>query len=92
MAKRYEHADVRFNNGNGALLCNSCCIIIDYGHDHEDKLHYCDKCMPFSKVTRVEVIGPDGREYVRYFEPEEWMHYMLQDDERTLKIFIEDCK
>ena len=44
------------------------------------------------QVSRVEVIGPDGREYVRYFEPEEWMHVMLQDDDRTLKIFIEDCK
>lgn len=46
----------------------------------------------FSKVSRLEAIGPDGREYVRYFEPEEFMHYMLQDDDRTLKIFIEDCK
>ena len=43
-------------------------------------------------ISRVEVIGPDGREYVRYFEPEEWMHYMIQDEGRTLKIFIEDCK
>lgn len=46
----------------------------------------------FSKVSRLEVIGPEGREYVRYFEPEEFMHYMLQDDDQTLKIFIEDCK
>ena len=43
-------------------------------------------------ISRVEVIGPDGREYVRYFEPEEWVHYMIQDEGRTLKIFIEDCK
>lgn len=46
----------------------------------------------FSNVSRVEVIGPEGREYVRYFEEDEWMHYMLQDDDRTLKIFIEECK
>ena len=46
----------------------------------------------FSKISRVEVIGPDGREYVRYFESEEWMNYMIQDEGRTLKIFIEDCK
>jgi hypothetical protein len=46
----------------------------------------------FSHVSRVEVIGPEGREYVRYFEPEEFMHYVMQDDDRTLKIFIEDCK
>jgi len=46
----------------------------------------------FSKVSRLEAIGPEGREYVRYFKDEEFMHYMLQDDNRTLKIFIEDCK
>ena len=46
----------------------------------------------FSKISRVEVIGPDGREYVRYFEPEECMNYIIQDEGRTLKIFIEDCK
>ena len=48
--------------------------------------------LKFSDVTRLEVIGPEGREYVRYFEDEEFMHYMLQDEDRTLKIFIEDCK
>ena len=46
----------------------------------------------FSKVSRLEVIGPDGREYVRYFEDEEFMRYDLQDDDRTMKIFIEDYK
>ena len=46
----------------------------------------------FEAISRVEVIGPDGREYVRYFKDEEFMHVMLQDDDRTMKIFIEDCK
>ena len=50
------------------------------------------KDLQFKNVSRVEVIGPDGREYVRYFEEDERMHYMLQDDNRTLKIFIEDSK
>jgi hypothetical protein len=45
--------------------------------------------LKFSAVSRVEVIGPEGREYVRYFETGECMHYMLQDDNRTLKIFID---
>lgn len=48
------------------------------------------KDLQFKDVSRVEVIGPDGREYVRYFEPEEFMYYSLQDDDRTLKIFIQD--
>lgn len=43
-------------------------------------------------ISRVEVIGSDGREYVRYFKEGEKMQYMLQDDNRTLKIFIEDKK
>jgi len=43
----------------------------------------------FSKVSRVEVIGPEKREYVRYFNEEEYMDWDLQDDDRTLKIFIE---
>jgi hypothetical protein len=43
-------------------------------------------------ISRVEVIGPDGREYVRYFKEGEKMQYSLQDDNRTLKIFIEDKK
>lgn len=34
-------ADIRFNNGRGALLCNLCGTMIDYGFDWEDKLHFC---------------------------------------------------
>ena len=44
MSTKYKHAEVKYTNGNGALLCNNCSIIIDYGFDHEDKEHYCDKC------------------------------------------------
>ena len=44
----------------------------------------------FTKVSRVEVIGPESREYVRYFNGEEFMNWGLQDDDRTLKIFIHD--
>ena len=47
------------------------------------------KTMQPIKVTRVEVIGKDGREYVRYLEKDERCVYQLQDDGRTLKLFIE---
>ena len=50
------------------------------------------KDLQFKDISRVEVIGPEGREYVRYFKDDEWMNYMVQDEGRTLKIFIEDCK
>lgn len=43
----------------------------------------------FSKISRVEVIGKEGREYVRYFKDDEYMDHDIQDDDRTLKIFIE---
>lgn len=43
-------------------------------------------------VTRIEIIGPDGREYVRYLEEDEWTHYSLQDEGQTLKVFIEETK
>jgi hypothetical protein len=42
----------------------------------------------FSKVSRLEVIGPESREYVRYFKNGEFMSYDLQDDDKTLKVFI----
>ena len=43
----------------------------------------------YNKISRVEVIGADGREYVRYFKEDESMYYMIQDEGRTLKIIIE---
>ena len=40
----YRYALVKFNGGLGALLCNGCLIIVAYGFDHKDKLHYCEGC------------------------------------------------
>lgn len=38
-------AIIKYNNGNGALLCNECRIIIDYGFNHdEDHEHFCEGC------------------------------------------------
>lgn len=42
--KEYKHAIVKFNGGAGALLCNGCKVIIDYGFKHKDVEHYCSKC------------------------------------------------
>jgi hypothetical protein len=38
-------------------------------------------------AERIEVIGPGGRLYVGYFEP--GIRIELQDDGRTLKLFVE---
>ena len=57
----------------------------------EDQKATLRKYSRMEKVNRFEVIGPEGREYVRYFKDEEFiMNYGLQDDDRTLKVFIED--
>lgn len=39
-------------------------------------------------VNRIEVIN-DGREFVKYLKDDERVRYMLQDDNLTLKIFID---
>ena len=52
MTIQYEHAIVKFNNGNGALLCNACDVIIAYGSKHEDREHYCPMCMSGKCTTR----------------------------------------
>ena len=43
--------------------------------------------IPFPGVTRVEVIDNDGRRYVKYGVIKAEID--LQDDERTLKLFVE---
>lgn len=64
MATRYKYADVRYNNGNGALLCNTCSVIIAYGFDHEDKEHYCGKCIVNHRP--VEFVIEHDEEYDLY--------------------------
>ena len=44
--------------------------------------------MKTDKVTRVEVIDETGRAYVNYLENDQEVVCSLQDDERTLKVFI----
>jgi hypothetical protein len=45
----------------------------------------------FSKVTRVEVIDEKGRSYVNW-DKDNLVRIDLQDDQRTLKIFISKKK
>jgi len=41
-------------------------------------------------ADRVEVIDKEGRNYVRYLDAGETVKFSLQDDNKTLKIFIDD--
>lgn len=36
-------AIIKFNGGNGALLCNRCRRILTTGFDHEDREHLCQE-------------------------------------------------
>ena len=40
-------------------------------------------------VTRFEVIDENGRSYTKYLKDSEKIKYCLQDDNRTLKVFID---
>ena len=40
-------------------------------------------------INRFEVIDDTGRAYTKYLKDDERVRYMLQDDNRTLKVFID---
>jgi len=40
-------------------------------------------------VTRFEVIDDNGRAYVKYLDKDKVIKYTLQDEDRTLKVFID---
>ena len=43
-------------------------------------------------VSRLEVIDDAGRSYTKYLKDDERVRYELQDDDRTLKVFIDKVK
>lgn len=44
------------------------------------------------RVNRFEVIDESGRAYVKYLKEGEGIAYILQDDDRTLKVFIDKLR
>ena len=36
--------EIKYNNGNGACLCNECSVILSYGFHHRDVERYCKDC------------------------------------------------
>jgi|TARA_B110000259_G_scaffold175775_1_gene211265 hypothetical protein len=47
-----------------------------------------DQLKAMNAVNRIEVIDQTGRAYVHYLNENENIRYSLQDDNRTLKVFI----
>ena len=41
-------------------------------------------------INRLEVIDGTGRLFVKYLDKDEKVRYTLQDDDRTLKVFIDE--
>ena len=52
---KYKVAQVKFNGGRGALICDGCSAIIAYGFEHEDRKHYCPMCMSSKCTTEQEM-------------------------------------
>jgi hypothetical protein len=48
-----------------------------------------DDLQKMKSVNRVEVIDDTGRAYVKYLDKSEGIKYSLQDDDKTLKVFID---
>lgn len=42
-----------------------------------------------SHISRVEVIDEEGRSYTNYLKEDQSVNLVVQDDGRTLKVFIE---
>jgi hypothetical protein len=73
MTIEYEKAEVKFNNGAGARLCNQCGYIISYGFDHTDSEAFCGDC--YSKLYRfIHYIATD------YFELSQEKVRIQRDD------------
>ena len=62
------------------LIVRECASIVYDGLDLE----------AMKGVNRFEVIDKSGRAYVKYLKNDERVKYGLQDDDRTLKVFIQD--
>ena len=62
------------------LIVRECAPIVYDGLDLE----------AMKGVNRFEVIDKSGRAYVKYLKNDERVKYGLQDDDRTLKVFIQD--
>lgn len=51
-----------------------------------------DELAAMKSVNRFEVIDDTGRAYVKYLKEGEGIVYSLQDDDRTLKVFIDKIR
>ena len=51
-------------------------------------IHIGEELQAMKKVNRFEVIDEEGRTYVNHLNEDQQVKFSLQDDDRTLKVFI----
>jgi hypothetical protein len=100
MTTKYKVAQVKFNGGRGALLCDGCDVIISYGFQHEDRKHYCEKCMECehkydhkSYELERQVMNERIKELAERagLEFGSYDRYGLFDEEKFAELIIADC-
>lgn len=64
------------------------CNFFDLHNMIHDALEY----EAMEKVNRFEVVDSEGRSYVKYLKEDEAVQFSLQDEDRTLKVFISGLK
>lgn len=90
---RYALYDV-FGFNEGMYMRGMDCGFMDLHNsiiDEEQKVTL-RKHTRMKKVNRFEVIDDSGRAYVKYLKEGEGIAYGLQDDEQTLKVFIDKLR
>ena len=90
---RYALYDV-FGFNEGMYIRGMNCGFMDLHNSiiDEDQKAVLRKYDRMEKVNRFEVIDDSGRAYVKYLKEGEGVAYVLQDDEQTLKVFIDDLR
>lgn len=90
---RYALYDV-FGFNEGMYMRGMHCGFLDLHNSiiDEDQKAALRKHSRMKKVNCVEVIDGTGRAYVKYLEEGEGVAYVLQDEEQTLKVFIDDLR
>ena len=66
MRKTYKNAEIQFNDGKEARVCNSCGYILSYGVEHADVEAYCGACYSsLNKKVNKSIYKKDWRNLVQ---------------------------
>ena len=66
---------------------------MDCGYmDIHNAIYDSEELQSMKGVNRFEVIDENGRSYIKYLDKGEVIKYSLQDEKKTLKVFINESK